>query len=158
MRGAAKTPPDPAALARLSADSLYNSTLRTTCVATRLEAGHATNALPQMARATVNCRVLPGEKPEDVQATLVRVLASDKITVTATGEFISSPPSPINPELHESGGADHQRDVAGGAGDSQHEQRGHRQPLAAQRRHRELRRVRPRSTRGTAGPTARTST
>jgi acetylornithine deacetylase/succinyl-diaminopimelate desuccinylase-like protein len=99
MRGAAKTPPDPAALARLSADPLYNSSLRTTCVATRLEAGHATNALPQTARATVNCRVLPGEKPEDVQATLVRALASDKITVTAISEFISSPPSPLNPEL-----------------------------------------------------------
>jgi acetylornithine deacetylase/succinyl-diaminopimelate desuccinylase-like protein len=99
MRGAAKTPPDPAALARLSADALYNSTLRTTCVATRLEGGHATNALPQTARATVNCRVLPGEKPEDVQATLVRVLASDKITVTATGDFIGSPPSPLNPDL-----------------------------------------------------------
>jgi acetylornithine deacetylase/succinyl-diaminopimelate desuccinylase-like protein len=99
MRGAAKTPPDPAALARLSADSVYNSTLRTTCVATRLEGGHATNALPQTARATVNCRVLPGEKPEDVQATLVRVLASDKITVTVTSEFIASPPSPLNPDL-----------------------------------------------------------
>jgi acetylornithine deacetylase/succinyl-diaminopimelate desuccinylase-like protein len=99
MRGAAKTPPDPAALTRLSADPLYNSTLRTTCVATRLEGGHANNALPQTARATVNCRVLPGEKPEDVQATLVRVLASDKITVTATGEFIASPPSPLNPDL-----------------------------------------------------------
>jgi acetylornithine deacetylase/succinyl-diaminopimelate desuccinylase-like protein len=99
MRGAAKTPPDPAALARLSADAVYNSTLRTTCVATRLEGGHATNALPQMARATVNCRVLPGEKPEDVQATLVRVLASDKIKVTVTGEFIASPPSPLNPDL-----------------------------------------------------------
>jgi acetylornithine deacetylase/succinyl-diaminopimelate desuccinylase-like protein len=68
-------------------------------VATRLEGGHANNALPQTARATVNCRVLPGEKPEDVQATLVRVLASDKIKVTATGEFIGSPPSPLNPEL-----------------------------------------------------------
>src|SRR4030095_6815312 len=53
----------------------------------------------QPARAPVNCRVLPGEKPEDVQAALVKVLASDKITVTATGEFISSPPSPINPDL-----------------------------------------------------------
>jgi acetylornithine deacetylase/succinyl-diaminopimelate desuccinylase-like protein len=99
MRGAATTPPDPAALARLSADTLYNSTLRTTCVATRLEGGHANNALPQTARATVNCRVLPGEKPADVQATLVRVLASDKIKVTATGEFIGSPPSPLDPEL-----------------------------------------------------------
>ena len=99
MRAVAQTPPDPAALARLAADTLYNSTLRTTCVATRLEGGHASNALPQTARATVNCRVLPGEKPEDVQATLVRVLASDKITVTATGEFIRSDPSPISGDL-----------------------------------------------------------
>ena len=68
-------------------------------MATRLEGGHANNALPQTARATVNCRVLPGEKPEDVQAELVRVLASDKITVTATGEFIRSDPSPISGDL-----------------------------------------------------------
>jgi len=99
MRAVAQTPPDPTALARLAADTLYNSTLRTTCVATRLEGGHASNALPQTARATVNCRVLPGEKPEDVQAELVRVLASDKITVTATGEFIRSDPSSISGDL-----------------------------------------------------------
>jgi acetylornithine deacetylase/succinyl-diaminopimelate desuccinylase-like protein len=90
---------DAAALARLSAKPNLNAQLRTTCVATMLEGGHASNALPQSARATVNCRVLPGEKPEDVQATLVRVLASDKIKVTATGEFIGSPPSPLDPEL-----------------------------------------------------------
>ena len=157
MRGAAKTPPDPAALARLSADTLYNSTLRTTCVATRLEAGHATNALPQTARATVNCRVLPGEKPEDVQATLVRVLASDKITVTATGEFIGSPPVAAQSGPHEPRGADHHRDVAGSARHPQHEHRRHRQPMAPQRRDPELRRVGHRSTRRTAGPTVRTS-
>jgi acetylornithine deacetylase/succinyl-diaminopimelate desuccinylase-like protein len=54
--------PDPAALARLSANPAYNAQLRTTCVATLLEGGHAYNALPQAARATVNCRIMPGEK------------------------------------------------------------------------------------------------
>src|SRR6059058_3318868 len=61
MRGVLKDPPDSGALARLSAVPFYNSKLRTTCVATMLAAGHAENALPQAARATVNCRILPGE-------------------------------------------------------------------------------------------------
>ena len=60
MRAILKTPPNAAAIARLSANPLYNATMRTTCVATRLDAGHANNALPQMARAIVNCRILPG--------------------------------------------------------------------------------------------------
>ena len=59
MREIVKSPPDGAAIARLSADPLWNATMRTTCVATRLDAGHANNALPQMARANVNCRILP---------------------------------------------------------------------------------------------------
>src|SRR5438105_2799862 len=61
MRGGLKDPPDSGALARLSAVPFYNSKLRTTCVATMLAAGHAENALPQAARAAVNCRILPGE-------------------------------------------------------------------------------------------------
>jgi acetylornithine deacetylase/succinyl-diaminopimelate desuccinylase-like protein len=73
---------DTAAAARLSETAVYNSMLRTTCVATRLEAGHANNALPQTARANVNCRILPQESPADVQAALVRVLADPKIGVT----------------------------------------------------------------------------
>ena len=60
MRAILQTPPDAAAMARLSADARYNSTMRTTCVATRLNAGHANNALPQLAQANVNCRILPG--------------------------------------------------------------------------------------------------
>src|SRR5262249_41449138 len=75
MRAILRTPPDPAALARLSADSGFNALVRTTCVATRLEGGHANNALPQTARATVNCRILPGERPEAVRATIARVVA-----------------------------------------------------------------------------------
>jgi acetylornithine deacetylase/succinyl-diaminopimelate desuccinylase-like protein len=72
---------DTAAAARLSETAVYNSMMRTTCVATRLEAGHANNALPQTARANVNCRILPQESPADVQAALVRVLADPKISV-----------------------------------------------------------------------------
>ncbi|MGQ0560774.1 MAG: M20/M25/M40 family metallo-hydrolase, partial [Gemmatimonadota bacterium] len=74
---------DDATMARLSRQSpYYNALLRTTCVATMLEGGHAENALPQMARATVNCRLLPGEQPEAVHATLTRVVANDKVKIT----------------------------------------------------------------------------
>jgi acetylornithine deacetylase/succinyl-diaminopimelate desuccinylase-like protein len=99
MRAVARTPPDADAIARLSADSAYNAVMRTTCVATRLDGGHANNALPQMARAVVNCRMLPGERAEDVGRTLVGVLANDKIVVTATSQEIASPASPLAPEL-----------------------------------------------------------
>ena len=75
------TPANPAAAARLSQDARYNSTLRTTCVATRLEAGHANNALPQRATANVNCRILPGHSPEEVRQDLIRVFADTKVTV-----------------------------------------------------------------------------
>jgi acetylornithine deacetylase/succinyl-diaminopimelate desuccinylase-like protein len=99
VRAVLRTPPDPEAVRLLSQDSGFNALVRTTCVATRLEGGHANNALPQMARAVVNCRILPGERPEDVKAALVRVLADDQITVTPTSEPIASPPSPLEPRL-----------------------------------------------------------
>ena len=85
MRAILKTPPDLAAAARLSHDAIDNSTLHTTCVATRLEAGHANNALPQRALAIVNCRILPGHTPEEVQQTLVETLADPKIEVRYIG-------------------------------------------------------------------------
>jgi acetylornithine deacetylase/succinyl-diaminopimelate desuccinylase-like protein len=91
--------PEPAALERLSANAAYNAQLRTTCVATRLEGGHANNALPQTARAVVNCRIMPDEKPDDTTATLVRVLADDKISVTPMGQPQSKTPSGLNDEL-----------------------------------------------------------
>jgi acetylornithine deacetylase/succinyl-diaminopimelate desuccinylase-like protein len=99
MRSVTKTPPDPDVVARLSADSGFNALVRTTCIATRLEGGHANNALPQLARAMVNCRILPGERWEDVQRTLVRVLADDQIKVTPNGEAVSSPPTALDPKL-----------------------------------------------------------
>jgi len=75
------TPPDPAAIARISQQPEWNSFLHTTCVATRLLAGHANNALPQMAQANVNCRILPGHSREEVRQELIRVFADPKITV-----------------------------------------------------------------------------
>jgi acetylornithine deacetylase/succinyl-diaminopimelate desuccinylase-like protein len=99
IRSVLSTTPDPAALARLSANPAYNAQLRTTCVATMLEGGHAYNALPQMARAIVNCRMMPGEKAEDVAATLKRVLAEDQISLTPIGEPVLSDPSAIEDGL-----------------------------------------------------------
>jgi acetylornithine deacetylase/succinyl-diaminopimelate desuccinylase-like protein len=93
--------PDPASLSfvRLSANPVYNAQLRTTCVATMLEGGHAYNALPQIARATVNCRIMPGEPVDEVKATLVRVLADDQIGVTQIGEPVLSAPSALHEEI-----------------------------------------------------------
>lgn len=92
--------PDAAAAERLAASSAYNNALmRTTCVATRLDAGHADNALPQTARATVNCRILPQENAADVRATLIRVLADERINVAYIREPKPSPPSPLTPAV-----------------------------------------------------------
>ncbi len=99
MISVASAHPDPGAVARLSARPVYNAQLRTTCVATLLEGGHADNALPQRAQATINCRVLPGESMDEVQKTLVRVLADDQISVTPTWTHVASSPSPLSPEV-----------------------------------------------------------
>jgi acetylornithine deacetylase/succinyl-diaminopimelate desuccinylase-like protein len=81
MRTIARNPADSATAARLSASPFYNAQLRTTCVPTMLEGGHAPNALPQRARAVINCRILPGETPDAVKATLVRIVADDSVRV-----------------------------------------------------------------------------
>ena len=109
MREIVKSPPDAAAIARLSADPLWNATIRTTCVATRLDAGHANNALPQMARANLNCRILPGHSREEVRQTLIKVLADPKIEVsyvTTSGRILDSeanakalPPVSLRPDV-----------------------------------------------------------
>ena len=85
MRGILKKSPDAAAIARLSQDPIDNSTTHTTCVATRLIAGHANNALPQRAEANVNCRILPGHSAEEVRQELIRVLADPNIGVRYQG-------------------------------------------------------------------------
>ncbi|HXX99364.1 MAG TPA: M20/M25/M40 family metallo-hydrolase [Candidatus Limnocylindrales bacterium] len=108
LRGAAQQPPDASAIQHLSAIPYYNALLRTTCVATMLSGGHAANALPQSARATVNCRIFPGEDPEEVHQTLERVVADSKVRVTSLREktaggqpipLVTVPPSPLLPEL-----------------------------------------------------------
>jgi len=91
--------PDPAALARLSENVSYNAQLRTTCVATMLEGGHAINALPQTAQGIVNCRIMPTEKVEDVKATLIRVLGDDQISVVGGRQYVLSAPSPLDEGL-----------------------------------------------------------
>ena len=91
--------PDPAAAQRLAGVPLYNSSMRTTCVATMLKAGHAENALPQRAQATVQCRLLPDESPEQTRATLIRVLADSLIKVTLSAPAGLSPASPPSPEV-----------------------------------------------------------
>ncbi len=96
MRAVVKTPPDPAAVARLSQDPLQNATLRTTCVATRLDAGLANNALPETARAIVNCRILPGHTREEVRQDLIRIFADPKVEVRyvdETGRVLDSAPN-----------------------------------------------------------------
>jgi acetylornithine deacetylase/succinyl-diaminopimelate desuccinylase-like protein len=84
---------------RLSDHPVYNSTLRTTCVATLLEGGHAENALPQSAKANINCRMLPGHDPKEVLATLKRVIANDQIAIKPVKDARPGPPSPLTPEV-----------------------------------------------------------
>jgi acetylornithine deacetylase/succinyl-diaminopimelate desuccinylase-like protein len=88
------------AMKELAASSaLWNATLRTTCVATMLEGGHALNALPQLAAATVNCRVLPEDSPEYVMSTLKKVLADDEIQLTELPSMGRAPSSPMRKDL-----------------------------------------------------------
>jgi acetylornithine deacetylase/succinyl-diaminopimelate desuccinylase-like protein len=90
---------DAAAAARLSETPAYNNQLRTTCVATRLEGGHADNALPQMAKATVNCRVLPGESTDAVRDTIAKVLNDPGIEIKWIDKPKPSVPSPLTPAV-----------------------------------------------------------
>jgi len=100
MRAVSVLPTDEAAARRLSASSpFYNAMLRTTCVPTLLEGGHAENALPQTARATINCRVLPEEQPADVMQTLVRAIADPQVEVAPVAAPTPSPPSPLRADL-----------------------------------------------------------
>jgi acetylornithine deacetylase/succinyl-diaminopimelate desuccinylase-like protein len=99
LRAVASDKPDPSAVSRLSTNPVYNALLRTTCVATMLEGGNAINALPQLASAKVNCRIMPGESVGEVKATLERVLADDQIKVTQLDTPTLSAPSVLNEEI-----------------------------------------------------------
>jgi acetylornithine deacetylase/succinyl-diaminopimelate desuccinylase-like protein len=88
------------AMRRVAAESPgLNSMLRTTCVATQLEGGHAPNALPQLAAANVNCRIFPDDTVENVLATLKKVAADDQVIVTIKEDEGKAPPSPMKPEI-----------------------------------------------------------
>jgi acetylornithine deacetylase/succinyl-diaminopimelate desuccinylase-like protein len=109
IRAILATPPDLASAARLSADPSFNSNFRTTCVATRLAAGHANNALAQTAQANVNCRIFPGHSPEEIRQQLIAIFGDPKLSVkyvsdsyevtyTAPERKAMVPPPPI-PEV-----------------------------------------------------------
>ena len=99
MRRIVDDPDDAAALAVLSSQASYNARLRTTCVATLVEGGHAENALPQLARANVNCRLLPDHDPDEVEETLRRLAAPFGVEVERRREATPSPPSPLTGEV-----------------------------------------------------------
>ncbi len=99
LKAVVARPNDVAVVARLAESPLYNALMRTTCVATMLSAGHAENALPQSATAVVNCRLLPVDKPADVERTLIRVLDDPKIKVTVMTAAHPSEFTPINPQV-----------------------------------------------------------
>src|SRR3954468_14417682 len=100
MRAVAASTPDAAAAARLSEKLPYwNSMMRTTCVPTRLAGGHANNALPQLATANVNCRILPGLGVESVKQTIIDTLADPKITVSLVREAHPSQPAVLREDV-----------------------------------------------------------
>jgi acetylornithine deacetylase/succinyl-diaminopimelate desuccinylase-like protein len=105
MQAILKNPPDMAAVARLSQDPIDHSIMHTTCVATRLSAGHANNALPQTAQANVNCRIVPGHSTEEIRQALEKELAVSKISVREVGGIggvtnrKSFAPPPLRPDV-----------------------------------------------------------
>ncbi len=112
IRAILADPPDPAAIARLSKDARYNSTMRTTCVATMLSGGHAFNALPQRAEANVNCRIFPGHSQEEIRLELEKVFNDPALTIRYRGDSgalsdhgsdrKAMVPPPLRPDLMDS--------------------------------------------------------
>ena len=101
MTALAKDPTDAKAAAVVETDPGYNGMLHTTCVATMLDAGHATNALPQRARANINCRIFPGTTAEAVRDTLAGLAADPQVKVTMMGarSQVTKAPPPLTPQI-----------------------------------------------------------
>jgi acetylornithine deacetylase/succinyl-diaminopimelate desuccinylase-like protein len=99
LRRFAADPKDQAAAEAISGSAEFVGTIRTTCVMTMLNAGHAENALPQKATATVNCRIFPGVSVEEVQQQLGRVVADPKVAVNVVGAPVASPVSELRPDI-----------------------------------------------------------
>jgi acetylornithine deacetylase/succinyl-diaminopimelate desuccinylase-like protein len=92
---------DAEAVARLGTNPQYHGMMRNTWTATRLDAGHSNNTIPQTARAIVNCRLLPGQSPEEIERLMREVVADERITVRQVAPAKPSPPSPLTPEVME---------------------------------------------------------
>jgi acetylornithine deacetylase/succinyl-diaminopimelate desuccinylase-like protein len=99
MTAVGKNPADPAALATLQKDPSYNASLHTTCVATQLEGGHAPNALPQRATATLSCRIMQGTTPEQVKETLEKTVNDPEVKVEIFRRRDGSSPPPLTDEI-----------------------------------------------------------
>ncbi|HVZ17102.1 MAG TPA: M20/M25/M40 family metallo-hydrolase, partial [Terriglobales bacterium] len=100
MKAIAVDPKNAAAAARLSEDPRLNALMRTTCVATEIQGGHAENALPQHAKAVLNCRILPQEDPQTVLAAIKSAVAGPQVQVSwQTIDPHPYPASPLNPKL-----------------------------------------------------------
>jgi acetylornithine deacetylase/succinyl-diaminopimelate desuccinylase-like protein len=104
MRALAANPTDSAAAAMVSRNPAWASVIRTTCVATRLAGGHANNALPQLATAGLDCRIVPTSNADEVRATLARVINDTTIKLSYTSpmrERFGAAPSAVEPEVME---------------------------------------------------------
>jgi acetylornithine deacetylase/succinyl-diaminopimelate desuccinylase-like protein len=99
MRALIRNPADAEAEEILGRDPLYNSMLRTTCVATMLKGGHASNALPQTAEAGINCRMLPDARTSDVRAMIVKALDDPALEVSTAAEREPRPAAPVVPDV-----------------------------------------------------------
>lgn len=99
MRALVANPADADAAAVVAADDRYSSMLRTTCVATMLSGGHATNALPQLAEANVNCRIYPTESAEEVRAALAKAIGDTTVKVLIKTQRPPSPPAKLSAEI-----------------------------------------------------------
>lgn len=99
MRAIVANPNDAAAAAVIGADEKYSSMLRTTCVATMLSGGHASNALPQLAEANINCRMYPTDAADDVRRALETVIADTTVKVLVKSQRANSPAAALSPEI-----------------------------------------------------------
>lgn len=104
MRAVGEGRLDSPAIDVLTANPYYNAQLRTTCVATMVEAGHAANALPQSAKATVNCRILPDDDPADVERQLKQLIGNDDISIRPINKILASPASPLASDVVKAAG------------------------------------------------------
>jgi acetylornithine deacetylase/succinyl-diaminopimelate desuccinylase-like protein len=99
LMAVARPAPDSAAAARLSRDPEWNALLRTTCVATMIDGGQGESALPNRAHAVIQCRILPGETPEQTFATLARVVGDPGVKIVTDGPIDPSPETPPTPAI-----------------------------------------------------------